>query len=246
MHLNSEWIASELSKPPGLPPFSAVILDIDGVILDTEPTYRAAWIKAANNLGYPLNEEICLAYAGKSFAAIETSVLELFGKEFPIEAFERLSAEIWHDNAKSDGIHKKPGIDDLLRTLQELTIPFGLATNSSKASMQKCMEYAGFSGVFGMLMTKDDVVQAKPAPDIYLAMAKALDVSPANCLVVEDSETGLSAAIRAGTIPILIPDVCSIDVNIRSLAYAELSSLLDLTLLIRKHYSGCADKTQSL
>ena len=235
MQLNPERMTSYLSRPSGLPSFSAVILDIDGVILDTEPTYRAAWIKAANNLGYPLNDEICFAYAGKSFAAIELSLLELFGQEFPLASFKRLSAKIWHCNAETHGIHKKPGVDDLIRTLQELNIPFGLATNSSGANIQKCMEYAGFNGFFGMLMTKDDVVQAKPAPDIYLAMAKALGVCPANCLVVEDSETGLYAASSAGTIPILIPDVCSVDVNIRGLAHVELSSLMDLTALIQNH-----------
>lgn len=231
--MKTDQTARSASKIVDLPPFSAMILDVDGVVLDTEPTYRAAWIAAANNLGYPLTERQCRHYAGQSFADIEKSLLGLFGREFPIESFKQRSAEIWNRHAKRDGIRKKPGLTELLQSLRTSNIPFGLATNSRAAGVRKCMEYAKLDGQFATLLTRDDVKCGKPDPEIYLVATQALGVSPDQCLVVEDSKTGLIAANRAGTIPILIPDGNRPQIEIRNLAYAELSSLRELATLIQ-------------
>ncbi len=233
--MNTGQAPQNMSKMVDLPPFSALILDVDGVVLDTEPTYRTAWVAAANNLGYPLTDGQCRHYAGKSFADIEKSLLALFGQDFPINSFKQQSAEIWQQHAKRDGISKKPGLAELLQSLQISNIPFGLATNSRAAGIQKCMAYANLDGQFSIFLTRDDVVRGKPDPEIYLAATQALGFPPDQCLVVEDSETGLIAANSAGTIPILIPDGIRPAIEIRNLAYAELSSLRELAGLIVEH-----------
>jgi len=209
------------------PLFSAVILDMDGVVLDSEPTYRAAWISAAIELGFELTEEICLSYSGKSFQEIEDLLLSEFGSKFSMTEFKELSTVFWHQNAELKGIVTKTGLNGLLDTLRHLKISYCLATNSATKNVEKCLEYAGLNGAFPLILSSDQVAAAKPAPDIYFAAAQKLGVYPERCVVVEDSETGLMSAHGAGTVPILIPDGVSLEPSVRRLSFAVLDGLGD-------------------
>ena len=216
--------------------FSAVILDMDGVVLDSEPTYRAAWIAAAIELGFELTEETCLSYSGKSFQEIEKLLLSEFGSQFSMTEFKQLSTEYWHQNGERKGIATKAGLKSLLDTLRDLKISYGLATNSTSKNVRKCLDYAGLNGAFPLVLSSDQVAAAKPAPDIYLLAAQKLGVHPERCVVVEDSETGLISAHKAGTVPMLIPDGVSLEPSVCKLAYTILNSLVEFENWIVKAF----------
>ncbi len=97
-----------------------------------------------------------------------------------------------------------PGWGELLELLDFHRIPYGLATNSDALYASECLRLAGLDGRFPISLTRDQVAAGKPEPDLFLEAARRMGVSAADCLVLEDSATGLRAARRAGAIPVLV------------------------------------------
>lgn len=213
------------STRKSLPEFSAVILDLDGLVIDSEPTYQAAWKQAGHCIGYPLRENLLRSFAGKSYDLIEQRLLTEFGLGFPMDRFREKSAEFWHEAVEITGIAVKPGLHALLAALERYTIPYCLATNSEQRYAEKCLHYAGLSDAFPKRITRDQVVAPKPAPDIFLAAAAGLGVQPEQCIVLEDSETGSLAALMANTRLILVADPDAVAHSVRVRAFAVLENL---------------------
>jgi HAD superfamily hydrolase (TIGR01509 family) len=90
-------------------------------------------------------------------------------------------------------------------------LPYCLATNSRTANALECLELAGLTDIFTTIISRDDVEQSKPAPDIFLKAADCLQVSIQQCLVLEDSHTGIVAAKLAGAFAVFIPSSTSIN-----------------------------------
>ncbi len=221
-----------------LPKFSAVIMDMDGLVIDSEPTYRIAWQAAGHSLGYPLTESFCKNFAGRSFDVIETLLLEEFGNKFPLTQFKHQSAKYWQSHVDKFGIKTKTGIIPLLETLKNHQLPFCLATNSEKHYADKCLEYAGLSNTFTNMLTRDQVRRPKPAPDIFLSAAALLKTPPQQCVVLEDSEPGIAAAIQAQTIPIQVPDNSTVSSQPLSNTHMTVDTLNDVNRLIIGHMAS--------
>jgi beta-phosphoglucomutase len=215
-----------------LPGFSAVILDLDGLVIDSEPTYHAAWRQAGQCLGYPLRKDLVRGFVGKSYDLIEQILKTEFGNDFPLKTFRDKSAEIWHESVERTGIPVKPGLHALLDTLEQHTIPFCLATNSEQIYAEKCLEYAGLGDAFPIRITRDQVTVPKPAPDIFLAAAAKLEAKPEYCIVLEDSETGARAALEANTLVMLVADPDSLPRALRSEVFEVFESLTEFRQLL--------------
>lgn len=209
-----------------LPPCRAVILDIDGLLLDTEPGYRRAWQQAAWALGFRLEEAWLEELSGLSIDAVEQALCQTLGAGFDLNAFRALSAKIWQAQVARDGIPVKPGYAYLLSALRQLKLPYALATNSHRPYAEKCLQIAGIDRDFPHLVTRSEVNAGKPDPDVFLAAAKKLACPPAACLAVEDSAVGLIAAHRAGMQPVWITPAASETAH--PLAVAQFSSLAQL------------------
>jgi HAD superfamily hydrolase (TIGR01509 family) len=97
-----------------------------------------------------------------------------------------------------------PGVEDLLDVLDSRRIPYALATNSDGAYAEQCLSLARLESRFPLAVTRDQVAAGKPAPDVFLEAARRLGVAAGQCLVLEDSATGLLAARRAGAVPVLV------------------------------------------
>jgi beta-phosphoglucomutase-like phosphatase (HAD superfamily) len=147
----------------------AVILDMDGLMLDTECLYKNAWQRAALQLGFVLDEAFYFTLIGRTNAAGEIALMERFGANFPLLLFRERWAQLWREDAESCGIELKPGLLELLEYLAERKIPAAVATSSDQ-------EYAAFSlraarvdtRRFAHVVTGEQVEIGKPAPDIYL------------------------------------------------------------------------------
>jgi beta-phosphoglucomutase len=219
-----------------LPEYSAIILDLDGLVIDSEPTYRAAWQSAGKDLGYPLSELLVRGFTGKSYDLIEKLLRAEFGHDFPLEQFRAKSAEVWHESVEQTGIAVKPGLQELLGTLEQRAIPYCLATNSEQLYAEKCLRYAGLGNAFPQRITRDQVAAPKPAPDIFLAAAANLGVNPEQCIVLEDSETGARAALDAGALLMLVGDSRDLPAFIRSRCFAVLESLHEFRQLLVENF----------
>lgn len=190
-----------------LPKFSAVIFDLDGLVLDTESTYIRAWQQAARLMNYDFSVLSASALSGLHYQAIVEFLLVNFGADFDLQRFNQLSGQCWRDYVQQHGIEKKAGFDELLAVIKAQNIPFCLATNSAGSNARECLALAGLAQAFSVIISRDDVKYGKPAPDIFLTAAQRLQQPIAECLVLEDSLTGIAAAQAAGAIPVFIPSV---------------------------------------
>jgi HAD superfamily hydrolase (TIGR01509 family) len=187
-----------------LPPFSAILFDMDGLVLDSEKTYVTAWQRAAKELGKTLQTEVAEGLFGRHADDVARLLGEALGPDFDRRAFFEVAERHWFDVLEREGIQGMPGIEPLLAYLKSSRIPYALATNSDARYAERCLAVAGLAEAFEVFVSRDQVQAGKPAPDLFLAAAEQLRIAPSACLVLEDSETGLMAARAAGTHPILI------------------------------------------
>jgi len=215
-----------------LPDFSAIIFDLDGLILDTETTYFAAWQQAAAELDYHIDDGFCVTLSGLPFSRIEVKLSEYFSVTFPFKEFYRLSSDIWRKRVKREGIVVKKGVYELVQLLQQRNIPYCLATNSPELNARECLQYAAVDHLFTQMVCRDHVQSPKPAPDLFLQAATLLGQEIENCIVVEDSLTGLQAASRANAFSVCVPSMPNNNEEMQALAGIVLNDLSELAVLL--------------
>ncbi|MDP1772483.1 MAG: HAD family phosphatase [Methylobacter sp.] len=213
--------------------FSAVIFDMDGLVLDTESTYMLAWQQAASAMGYDLSEDFCLSLSGMHYQDIELKLVEYCGVEFNLQTFKRLSGDCWRDHVNVHGINIKHGFAGLLDLLDRQNIPYCLATNSLAVNALECLELAGIKDVFSIVVSREHVQHGKPEPDIFLKAAELLQVDISRCLVLEDSHAGIVAASKAGAVSVFVPSIAQVDSLTVELCDLMMDDLAQLTDAIR-------------
>ncbi len=216
-------------------PIDAVIFDMDGLMLDTEPIYKLAWQRAAADLGCDLHDELYFTLIGRTNADGEALLRAAFGPTFAVDAFRQRWAAYWYDQIATSGAPMKAGLDEVLRLLDEQRIPKAIATSSNRDDAVFVLK--DLANRFDVLITGHDVAHGKPAPDIFVLAARRLGVAPARCLVLEDSEAGITAAHRAGMLAIMIPDLKHPSPEVAALAYRVCRSLHDVRDLLSRRYA---------
>jgi len=184
----------------------AVVFDMDGLMLDTEPLYKVAWQAASAELGYPLDDPSYATLVGRPTEDCERELVRKFGLAFPLGQFQARWPELWYAEVAANGIRQKPGLLEFLAFLDAQGLPVAVATSSERQYAAFSLRHAGLDGRFQVIVTGDEVAAGKPSPDIYLEAARRLRVVPAACVALEDSEAGVLAAGRAGMRALLIPD----------------------------------------
>lgn len=213
--------------------FSAVIFDMDGLVLDTESTYTIARQQAASVLGYDFSGDFCQSLSGLHSNDVAQKLLARCGAGFDLHAFNRLSGECWRDHVNIHGINIKHGFSELLDLLIRQKIPYCLATNSLMTNALECLELAGIKGVFSLIISREQVRHGKPAPDIFIKAAELLQADIGRCLVLEDSDVGILAASKAGAHSVFIPSIAPVDPSTIALCDFVMEDLVRLTNAIR-------------
>ena len=215
-----------------LPDFSALILDMDGLLLDTEITYLKAWQQAALSQGHDLDEQFCLSLAGLHYQAVEQQLLAYCAGKLNLDEFRLASGRYWRQHVNRHGIALRVGFEPLMEVIQRLDIPYCLATNSLGSNANECLQFAGVRELFPDIVSREQVSKGKPAPDIFIKAAILLGVEMNDCLVVEDSVTGIEAAKNAGAFSIFIPSVLPVDAQAAEKTNLLLNNLADLAIMI--------------
>lgn len=208
--------------------FAAVIFDMDGLVLDTEPTYFIAWQQAATAMGYSLPANFCESLSGLHYQAVTEQLLKQCGSDFNLQTFNELSGVCWHEQVNRYGINIRPGFNQLIETLIQQDTPYCLATNSSAINAKECLAFANIAHVFTTIISRDDVLNGKPEPDIFLKAAELLKVPIQQCLVLEDSHAGIVAAKSAGAYAAWIPSTKTINPVTLSLCNTMVNNLADI------------------
>jgi beta-phosphoglucomutase-like phosphatase (HAD superfamily) len=214
--------------------FSAVIFDLDGLILDTEIVARRAWRQAGADFGFVLEDELYQRFIGLTTPDIENVLREVFGRDFRAEEVIRTAYGYFNEYIDKEGIAIKRGFFELFDYLNGIGFPQALATSSSRDFTERKLKVSGLLGKFDTVICGDDIENGKPAPDIFLAAAERLKVSPAECLALEDSDNGIRAAYNAGMAVIIVPDLKQPSKEITAMAYRVFSNLYEAVPFIQK------------
>lgn len=198
----------------------AVIFDMDGSLVDSMWMWRAIDIEYLGRYGIALPEDLQEKIEGMSFN--ETAVY--FKNHFSIpESLEQIMEE-WNRMAWDKYIYEVPlkkGIPEFLEGCRNSGIRLGIATSNSRVLVENVAEVHNLRDYFSCIMTGTDVLRGKPNPDIYLAVAEGLGVSPERCLVFEDIVAGILAGKNAGM------RVCAVEDDYSAQARAAKKELAD-------------------
>ncbi len=208
----------------------AVIFDMDGLMLDSERAIIGSLVRAAAELSHDLPYALWLRMIGHS----EAFCRELLREHMEDGAVQALldRAHALYEVIVDAGVPHRPGIIELLDYLQARGIPRAVATSTKRPLALRKLRAAGLLDRFDAVCTSSDVAQPKPAPDVYLLAASRLGVEPARCLVLEDSPTGVRAALAAGMTPVQVPDLLPPDDEVRALRHRIVASLREAQRLL--------------
>jgi HAD superfamily hydrolase (TIGR01509 family) len=216
----------------------AVIFDMDGLMLDSEPLGTKAWQRAVASFGSCLTDEINFRLIGRNAHDADEILREVFGQQFPTDDVRRLAERTYAHLVDKEGIPVKPGLWELLHYLDSEGIPGAVATSTARCDCLRHLARANLLSRFRVIVCGDEVGRGKPSPDLFLKAAQLLGAQPARCVVLEDSFPGIRAASAGGMIPIMVPDLREPDEEIRRLAHAVVGDLYEATTVIRSLVHG--------
>ena len=212
---------------------TAVLFDMDGLVLDTEKLYTRFWQEAANALGYPMTKEQALGMRSLNRGVGLAKMQSYFGPEVDYDAIRMKRIEMMDAFVEKEGVTLKPGVHELLAYLKECGIKTAIATSSPIERTVLYLTSVGLQNSFDELVSGYMVEKGKPEPDIYLYAAEKLGVKAVECMVLEDSPAGILAAHRAGCFPVMVPDQDKPDEETKAMLYAEAQDLLAVISLLK-------------
>lgn len=213
----------------------ACIFDLDGVVVDTAKYHYLAWRKLARELGFEFSEQHNERLKGVSRMRSLEILLEVGGLSFPKDEMEKMAAKKngWYLEYIMQMTPKEilPGAKELLEELRRNGIK--LALGSASKNTPVILDKIKLTKHFDVIADGNSVTAAKPAPDIFLKGAELLNVNPSFCVVFEDAEAGIEAAINAGmrTVGIGSKDILSkadfVVPNLKGFSYNTLLSIFN-------------------
>ncbi len=178
----------------------ACIFDLDGVIVDTAKYHYLAWRNLANSIGIDFTEEDNERLKGVSRVRSLEIIMEIGNKTVSDEEMTRLATQKNEEYVglivKMDNSEILPGVVEFLTELREKNI--GIALGSASKNAPLILKQIGLTHYFDAIMDGNSVTKAKPDPEVFTKGAEALGVSPQECIVFEDAEAGVEAAVAGG------------------------------------------------
>ncbi|WP_417554956.1 HAD family hydrolase [Microbacterium sp.] len=188
---------------------SAVLWDMDGTLVDTEPYWMHVETLLVESYGGTWTHEDALQLVGNGL--IDSAlVLQRYGVDMEAQAIvDHLTDAVVH-RLRTDGVPFRPGARELLADLRAAGIRTALVTMSMRRMAMEVVDLIDFAA-FDLVVAGDDVARPKPFPDAYLRAAELLSVDIADAVVIEDSPTGIAAGRAAGAVVLGVPHIVSLD-----------------------------------
>jgi HAD superfamily hydrolase (TIGR01509 family) len=207
---------------------AAVLFDMDGLLVDTEPLWLETETEVMARLGAPWSQDDQRALLGGSMERTVGYLLAKATRPAPPETVERWMMEGMLDRVRAGRIVVRPGARELLAEVAAAGLQHALVTSSQRVFAEAVLGATGIT--FPLTVCAEDVTAGKPDPEPYLLALKLLDADPARCVALEDSPNGVASATGAGCRVLAVPSLVPIPpapgrVVVASLAGVRLAAL---------------------
>ena len=183
----------------------AIVFDMDGLMVDSEPLSQQAWDDYLRPYGHKLSEETVQSIIGLRADVSTPIIKEMFNLPEPAPTIISKRAAIY-SQIRANGVPIMPGLHELHAEIARRQIPWAVATSSPRAHALEILHQLGLQDRCRAIAAGDEVTHGKPSPDIYLLAAERLGIAPQHCLALEDSGPGSQAAVAAGMTTIAVPN----------------------------------------
>ncbi len=178
--------------------FKAVLFDMDGVIINTEPVYLEVEMKLASELGIPLTEDIQKRYTGVHHSMMWNDLKIAHDFSMTSDEITEIESRLVNSYYLHGNLEPIEPTIELIKKLYTEGIYIAIATSNDDCNANSVVERLGIKQFISTVVTNSNVKNCKPAPDIFLLAADLLGLEPKDCVVVEDSKSGCLAAKTAG------------------------------------------------
>jgi mannitol-1-/sugar-/sorbitol-6-/2-deoxyglucose-6-phosphatase len=204
----------------------AVVLDLDGLIIDSEPLWKESEKMAFKKVGIELTTEMCMQTTG-----LDTNdVVKYWYRKFPWKKTTHIEVKKDIENKIGDLIMKKGvpknGLHEIIAFFENKKLPLAVASSSVLSIIEVVLKKFDILGKFNVIHSSENEILGKPHPAVYISTAHKLGIDPAHCLAFEDSFYGLLSAKSARYKAVVVPDenehddprLCFADLKLKSLA----------------------------
>ena len=207
-------------------PIQALVFDMDGLLVDSEPLADAAMVEFLRRHGKRAREEYAPQLLGRRLPDAVALFMEWYGLEGElgelIAEFDAIRTETIIGN-----LALMPGAAEIVAFGRDAGLRLALATSNRRHQAVISLAETGLTGLFEVEVTGDDVTRGKPFPDIFLTAASLMDIEPANCVVLEDAPAGVMAADAAGMRSVFVPNGYSVGARLPVSPSVILASLFE-------------------
>lgn len=211
---------------------------MDGVLLDTEKLYVRFWCEAASFYGYPMQKQHALSIRSMARPFAIERLKGYFGQDFDYHAVHDKRIELMDKYIEENGIEAKSGASELLSYLKENGFKVALATATPLERTERYLKQLDLYKYFDEIVCASMVEKGKPEPDIYLKAAEMLELSPCECIALEDSQNGIKSASSAGCVTVMVPDLDGATNDIKPLLYDVAENLCDVKRIVKNYNRG--------
>jgi beta-phosphoglucomutase family hydrolase len=214
----------------------AAIFDWDGVVIDSSVQHERSWELLATEISRALPPGHFKKGFGKKNQLIIPEILAWSDNPEEIERLGNRKEELYRQLVGEGGMTVLPGSRELLTALKEAGIPRAVGSSTSRTNLDAIFASTGLGEFFNVVVSAEDVINGKPAPDVFLKAAQLLGIAPERCVVFEDALFGIEAARRAGMKVIAVATTNSLELlshadravqSLAEISIQELQTLFD-------------------
>lgn len=176
----------------------AVIFDMDGVIVDSEPLHIRLEAQLCRELGASVSKAEAASFLGTNSYDMWRGIRERHGITLSVEELVQRERDRYAEIVRTEGVPLVPGIVEVITAVADAGFLLAVASSAPMEQIDHALELTGVPELFRVRVSGDMVTHSKPDPAIFTLTARKLDVAPRDCVVVEDSPNGVTAARAAG------------------------------------------------